>query len=187
MLLKILQAGDPLLRRPAQPVSPDDVGRRDLQRLIDLMQATMRDAGGVGLAAPQTGESLRIAVVEVLPEYLTGRGYSEREIAEREMQPLPFQVLVNPRLTVMDATRDTFFEGCLSVTGFAGAVPRALGVRVSALDRHGEPIEITARGWHARILQHETDHLDGRLYVDIMDPLTFSSRENHDRYWRPKP
>jgi peptide deformylase len=186
MLLKILDAGDPLLRRLADPVPPDDVSKPDVQRLIELMRATMRDAGGVGLAAPQIGETLQIALVEVLPEYLTERGYSERELARREMRAVPLQVLINPRLVVTDAARATFFEGCLSGSGFAAQVPRARAVRVSALDHTGAPVEISAQGWHARILQHETDHLEGRLYVDRMDSLTFTSRENHDRYWRPR-
>lgn len=182
--LKIVQVGHPVLRRAAQSLAPEDIAGDAIQRLIALMRDTMRDATGVGLAAPQIGTSLRIAVVEVLPEYLTRRGYSERELAERDMRPLPFQVLVNPELSVVDETPVTFFEGCLSVTGFAAQVPRARAVRVTALDHAARPVEIQAAGWHARILQHELDHLVGRLYVDRMDPLTFTTSENHERHWR---
>jgi len=144
----------------------------------------MREAPGVGLAAPQIGQSLRIAVIEVRAEQLANRGYTEQELAEREMEPIPFYVLINPRLTVVDAAPVTFFEGCLSVAGFAAQVARAHTVHVAALDHRGAPFELTARGWHARILQHECDHLDGRLYIDVMDSRTFTTIENHEHSGR---
>ena len=178
MILKIVQAGDPVLRKVAEAVQPEDIGSDRIQQLIGLMRDTMRDAPGVGLAAPQVGVSLALAVIEVLPEYLTRRGLSAAELADREMATVPFHVLVNPHLTVVDPTPAVFFEGCLSVRGFVARVPRARAVRVSALDHCGAPVEITARGWYARILQHEIDHLAGTLYIDAMDTRSFTTVEN---------
>jgi peptide deformylase len=180
MLLKIHQVGSPVLRAPARALAPDDVRTRDIQDLIAAMWATMRDAPGVGLAAPQVGESLRLAVIEVREEYV--RRLPAEEVAARGMTPVPFQVLVNPELTVDDAATERFFEGCLSLAGYGASVPRARGVRVTALDARGEPIEIRARAWYARILQHEIDHLAGTLYIDRMDSRSFASRENYERY-----
>lgn len=180
VILKIVQAGDPVLRRPAELVRPEEIGSERIQGLIALMRDTMRDAPGVGLAAPQVGVSVSLAVVEVLPEYLTRRGLTAAELAEREMQAVPFHVLVNPRLTVVDPTPAVFFEGCLSVRGFVARVPRARAVRVSALDHRGAPVDLTARGWYARILQHEIDHLGGTLYIDAMDSRSFTSLEHED-------
>ncbi|HUL49628.1 MAG TPA: peptide deformylase [Gemmatimonadales bacterium] len=180
MILKIVQAGDPVLRRVAEAVRPEDIAGENIQQLIALMRETMRDAPGVGLAAPQVGVSLALAVIEVLPEYLTRRGLSSAELAEREMEAVPFHVLVNPRLTVVDAAAAVCVEGCLSVRGYAARVPRARAVRVSALDHRGAPVEISARGWHARILQHEIDHLEGKLYIDVMETRSFTTIENQE-------
>jgi peptide deformylase len=94
-----------------------------------------------------------------------------------------FHVLINPRLVVEDPAPAEFHEGCLSVAGFAALVPRARGVRVEALDEQGRPVTVSARGWYARILQHELDHLDGTLYVDRMESRSFTTAENHRRHW----
>ena len=185
--IKIVQAGDPVLRRVAAPLTRQEIGTARIQELIATMRDTMREAPGVGLAAPQIGESLQIAVVEVRAEQLARRGYTARELAEREMEPVAFHVLINPKLTVVDSTPRNFFEGCLSVSGYAAQVARAHAVRVSALDHDGAPVVILARGWHARILQHECDHLKGTLYVDRMDSRTFTTGENHERFSRPDP
>ena len=140
--------------------------------LIEAMRETMRDAPGVGLAAPQIGQPLSLAVIEDRAEYqerLEGRACGARARAR------PFHVIANPRLTVIDATPGAFIEGCLSVPGYAAVTARARAVRVEALDHRGEPIVIEAKGWYARILQHEIDHLEGTLYVDRMDSRTFVS------------
>lgn len=172
MLLKIVQVGEPVLRAPARPLAREEIRSPSFQALIELMRETMRDAPGVGLAAPQIGEGLRLFVVE-----------DSREDARTQRQIVPFQVFVNPKLTVIDSTPAEFFEGCLSLTGFSAVVPRALGVRVEALDHHGDPVSVEARGWFARILQHETDHLDGTLYIDRMRSRTFMSQANYARHW----
>lgn len=185
MLLKIVQAGEPVLRRRARELTPDEVRSPELQRLITLMRDTMRDAPGVGLAAPQVGVDVRLVVVEDAPELQAG--LTPEELAARERAPVAFHVLANPRLTVVDPTPVEFFEGCLSVSGFAALVPRARAVRVDALDAEGRPVSLTARGWYARILQHEVDHLDGVLYLDRMHARSFTTQENQRRHWRRTP
>ncbi|HEY0706079.1 MAG TPA: peptide deformylase [Polyangia bacterium] len=171
-ILPIVQAGHPVLRQQAASVAPGDLRRREFVELIEAMRETMRSAPGVGLAAPQIGESLAIAVIEDRADYQAR--LTREELEARERQPVPFHVIANPRLTVIDPGPVAFTEGCLSVTGYAAVTARAAAVRVDALDHRGEPIVIEARGWYARILQHEIDHLNGTLYVDRMDTRTFT-------------
>jgi peptide deformylase len=180
--LPIVQAGDPVLRRPTRPLTPEEIRGEAIQRLVAFMRDTMRSAPGVGLAAPQIGESLRIAVIEDREEYV--RTADAAWLAERERTPVPFHVIVNPELTVVEADPAAFFEGCLSVEGYTAIVPRARAVRVSCLDELARPRTIEARGWYARILQHEIDHLDGMLYVDRMHTRTFMTTANHARLWK---
>jgi peptide deformylase len=181
LVLKIVQAGEPVLRQRARELTAEEIGSPEVQQLIQFMRDTMRDAPGVGLAAPQVGVGVRLVVVEDRAEYQ--RGLAPEELASRERQPVDFHVLINPRLVVEDATPMEFHEGCLSVSGFTALVARARGVRVEALDEHGQPVTVSARGWYARILQHELDHLDGTLYLDRMEPRSFSTLENHRRHW----
>ena len=133
---------------------PRKFGLREVQQLIELMRETMHNAPGVGLAAPQIGLPLQLAVIQD-----TGGSPAT------ERTPVDFHVIANPRLTLGDGMVE-FFEGCLSVEGFQAVVPRARSVRVEALDHRGEPVVIDAAGWYARILQHEIDHLNGKLYID---------------------
>jgi peptide deformylase len=170
MHLKIVQAGDPVLREPARALTPAEIASAEIQQLIELMRETMRDAPGVGLAAPQIGVPLQLAVIEDV---------AELEATERT--PVPFHVIASPQLTLGDETVE-FFEGCLSVEGFQAVVARARAVEVEALDHHGTPVKIAARGWYARILQHEIDHLNGTLYIDRMRSRTFSTARNAARY-----
>jgi peptide deformylase len=169
VLLKIVQTGDPVLREPARPVTAAELKTAELQQLIELMRETMRDAPGVGLAAPQVGVPLQLAVIEDV---------GESEVQERK--PVPFHVIASPRLTLGEELVE-HYEGCLSVEGFQAVVPRARTVTVDALDHAGEPITIKAAGWYARILQHEIDHLNGTLYIDRMKTRTFSSARNMAR------
>jgi peptide deformylase len=173
MLLKIVQAGHPVLRERARELSPEELRSAETQQLIALMRDTMRDAPGVGLAAPQVGVGLRLAVIEDAPEYLTNVSAEVRD--EREREGVPFHVIVNPTLHLVPGDDVTFTEGCLSVRGYVARVARARRVRVECLDEHGAPRVIEARGWYARILQHEIDHLDGTLYVDRMDTRSFAN------------
>ena len=181
MVLKIVQTGEPVLRQRARELTPQEVCTPGLQQLIALMRDTMRDAPGVGLAAPQVGVDLQLVVIEDRAEYQAG--LTPGELAAREREPVPFHVLVNPRLTVEDPTPVEFFEGCLSANGYAALVSRARGVRVEALDAQGQPFSRSARGWYARILQHEVDHLQGTLYLDRMEPRSFTTLENQRRHW----
>ena len=148
------------------------------------MRETMRDAPGVGLAAPQIGESIRLVVIEDRPEYHVG--ITPERLAERERAPVPFHVIANPRLELGPEIVE-FYEGCLSVEGFQALVPRSRSVRVHALDHKGEPVVIDASGWYARILQHEIDHLGGTLYIDRMRSRTFSTARNFARHWAGVP
>lgn len=182
--LKIVQAGEPVLREQARELSVSEIRSRAIQELIEHMRDTMRDAPGVGLAAPQIGEPLQLAVIEDREEYL--RGTDPGWLAERERSPVPFHVIINPRLTVVDAEPAEFFEGCLSVAGFTALVPRARAVRVECRNELADRVVIDAHGWYARILQHEIDHLHGRLYVDRMEPRSFMTTVNHARHWRQR-
>ena len=170
MNLKIVQTGEPVLREAARPLTAAEIASPEIQQLIELMRETMRDAPGVGLAAPQIGLPLQLAVIEDVAE-----------VEATERAPVPFHVIANPRLTLGTEMVD-FFEGCLSVEGFQAVVPRARTVQVEALDHRGEPVSIDARGWYARILQHEIDHLGGTLYIDRMRSRTFSTARNASRY-----
>lgn len=155
-LRKIAKMGHPVLLEPARPVT--DIGDPEVQRLIDDMVETLADAGGIGLAAPQVYAPLRL----VLALQIEDR--SERGTAE----PL---VLVNPELVSLTEELELAFEGCLSIPGLRGRVPRHRRVGYRALDRRGRPVAGEATGLFARVLQHEVDHLDGILYPMRMSDL----------------
>jgi peptide deformylase len=180
VLLKIRNAGDPVLRQAARLLSSEDIHSRAIQDLIGYMRATLRDAPGVGLAAPQIGESVQLAVIEDRTEYQ--KELTEAELKERQRVPVDFHVIINPQIELLTPPEISFFEGCLSVPGFMAAVSRSLAVRVTCLDEHAKPTVIEAKGWYARILQHEIDHLNGWLYVDCMQSQTFSTLENYRRH-----
>ena len=185
MTVDIRQVGEPVLRQRARALTVEEIRSDPIQRLIEHMRDTMRQAPGVGLAAPQIGQSLRLAVIEDREEYL--QGVAPATLQERERAVVPFHVIINPRLTILQAAPAVFFEGCLSLDGFAALVPRALAVRVDALNEGGEPVVIRARGWYARILQHEIDHLNGTLYIDRMLSRSFMSTDNLTKHWANKP
>jgi len=183
--LKIVQAGDPVLREAAQPLTAGEIVKDEVQRLIRDMQETMRDAPGVGLAAPQVGLPLQLAVIEDQEEIL--KNLPAQELALKGRRPVPFHLLINPKIVRAGEDKVEFHEGCLSLTGFSAIVPRAHTVRVEYLDERGEPRSVDADGWYARILQHEIDHLHGTLYIDRMHSRTFTSLDNWNRYWKGKP
>ena len=185
MKLKLVQAGDPVLRQASRPVSADEINSASMQQLIELMRETMRDAPGVGLAAPQVGESLQLAVIEDRVEYM--RDLSAGQLAERQRSPIEFHVLFNPTVSIVGDQSAEFFEGCLSITGYAALVRRSARIRVDYLNEHAEPVTIEAQGWYARILQHEIDHLNGTLYVDRMETRSFTTTENLNRIWKNHP
>lgn len=181
----IVQAGNPILRQRALSLTVEQIRGREIQKLIESMRACMHGAPGVGLAAPQVGLALQLAVIEDREEY--HKDVSEALLQERERRPVPFHVIVNPVLEEVGDEKAEFFEGCLSLSGFSALVPRARAVRVSCLDERGEPKVIEASGWYARILQHEVDHLDGTLYVDRMRARSFTTMENLAEFWKGKP
>ena len=184
MKLKIVQVGEPVLRQQGRELDAAEIRSREIQELIEWMRETMHDAPGVGLAAPQIGLPLQLAVIEDKPEYL--RDIALETLKERERKPVAFHAIINPKITLIENETVAFFEGCLSLPGFTGLVSRARRVKVECLDHSGKPKMIEASGWYARILQHEIDHLQGTVYVDRMMPRTFMSLDNFNRYWKEK-
>ena len=180
MRLKIIQVGEPVLRETARELAPEEIRSPGIQELIEWMRETMYDAPGVGLAAPQVGMSLQMAVIEDKPEY-TEKAPPDI-LKERERSPVPFHVIINPKITLHEGQPVTFYEGCLSLAGFTAKVSRARRVTVECLDHNGKPRTIKASGWYARILQHEIDHLQGSVYIDRMDTRTLVTAENFNRY-----
>lgn len=149
-LRKIVTVPEPVLRKKARKVT--EFGS-DLQMLIDDMVETMRQAPGVGLAAPQIDVPLRVIVVEYGDE-------------DDENVPLRLYTIINPEISRVDAETEIGTEGCLSIPGYVGDVERPITVTVKGQNRHGQPIKIKAEGWLARIFQHEIDHLEGILFID---------------------
>ena len=182
--LKIVQAGDPVLRQQARCLTREDILSDGIQDVIEWMRETMRDAPGVGLAAPQVGVPIQLAVIEDRAELL--KGVAPEKLAERGRRAIPFHVIINPVLS-LGSDPVTFFEGCLSVAGLTALVPRALNAEVRCLNHAGEEVSLRADGWYARILQHEIDHLNGRLYVDRMITRSLMTIDNHARYWNDLP
>lgn len=182
MALEIVQTGDPVLRKIARTMSVEEIRSPETQELIRQMCDTMRAAPGVGLAAPQIGLSIQLAVIEDRPDYM--KGSSPEQLAEYQRSPVDFHVIVNPKLTLVGDETVDFFEGCLSVEGFAAVVSRSVRVHVECLNERAEPITIEAEGWYARILQHEIDHLNGKLYIDRMQTRSFTTMENAEHHWQ---
>lgn len=172
---KIAQIGHPVLRQRSREVTPEELGSEAVQRFIDDLVETMRDANGAGLAAPQVYEPLRICALEV------------KDNPRYPYKPnIPLTVLVNPVLT--PTSEETFdnYEGCLSVPDLRGVVPRHAEIRVQALDRDGQTLDFVARGITAGTYQHECDHLDGKLFVDrVVDRNTLTTWKEFARHHEP--
>jgi peptide deformylase len=172
-ILKVARLGHPVLRRVAEPVSHQELSRPETQRLIDDMIETMHEYVGVGLAAPQVHVSRQIAVLEC-----------EAHPRYPDMVGIPLMVIVNPVLTPVSDETVADWEGCLSIPDFRGATPRYSGVRLEAYGRQGERIDLVAKDFFARVLQHETDHLNGKVYLDRMGDLTtLAHLQEWSRYW----
>ena len=181
MLLPIVQVGEPVLRQKARALRHNEVRSKEVRELIAAMKETMHAAPGVGLAAPQIGRNLQLAVIEDRPDYT--KDWTPEQLVAREREVIPFHVIINPKLTLIGEQRVEFFEGCLSLANLMAIVPRARKVRVECLNEKGEHRVIEASGWYARILQHEIDHLHGTVYVDRMYPRTLMTVENYKRLW----
>jgi len=155
-LREIIRMGHPTLRQVARPLEMAELRSERVLRLIEDMVDTLHQVGGIGLAAPQVNESLRLAIVDI-PGGASRYG---------EIPAMPLTVFVNPEIEVLEGETAGYWEGCLSVPGLRGYVERPQRVRVRALDAHGKRIELELHGFLATVFQHEFDHLDGRLYVD---------------------
>jgi peptide deformylase len=182
--LPILQTGEPVLRKAARLLRPNEIRSREIRDLIEEMKQTMYAAPGVGLAAPQIGRSIQLAVIEDREQYM--KDWTAEQLAERERKPVPFHVIINPRLTLIGDKQVEFFEGCLSVQSMMALVARSRRVTVECLDENAKPKTIEAAGWYARILQHEIDHLLGTLYLDHMVSRTLMTLENYKKFWLGK-
>jgi len=177
-ILKVARMGHPVLRTKARPVPPGEIKSAAVQRLIDDLFETMQEYSGIGLAAPQVHESLRVFVAGVHEGDATKPMHDDED--------MPFVALVNPEITVVGEDRLEGWEGCLSIPDIRGRVPRAANIVVRAFDRSGRRIEITASGLPARVIQHETDHLDGILFFDRMPSLvSLTFMEEYQRFWSP--
>jgi peptide deformylase len=185
MKIEIVQAGNPVLRQRARQLSVEEIRSREIQKLIEAMRACMHEAPGVGLAAPQIGLPIQLAVIEDREEY--HKDVSEALLAERERRPVSFHAIINPTIELIGVEKAEFFEGCLSVAGFSALVSRSRAVRVTCLDEWGVAQTIEATGWYARILQHEIDHLNGTLYIDRMRTRSYTTMENLVEFWKGKP
>lgn len=172
-ILKIAKMGHPVLRMTAKPVA--DPTATDIRRLAQDMLDTMEDAEGTGLAAPQVHVPLRMVIF-----YVKGDRLALED--EESSDDVPLTVLINPEIEVLSDSRSTGVEGCLSVPGLMGEVTRPDHIRYRGLDLNGQLIEREAKGFHARVVQHECDHLDGVLYPQRMDDLStliFTSEAKH--------
>jgi peptide deformylase len=180
----VVQTGDPVLRVRAKEVEPERITTPEMQALVKSMIETMRTAPGVGLAAPQVGVPLRLIVLEDSQKLASNLSDEEREARGRV--PFPTRTIFNPVLTTIGDERVTFFEGCLSVHGFVALVERAVEVEVTGLDETAQAVRWRVRGWPARILQHEVDHINGGLYIDRMISRTFATAEHAGHFYARK-
>jgi peptide deformylase len=172
-ILKVARLGHPVLRTPAAPIPLDEIRGTNTQRLIDDMIETMREYNGAGLAANQVHVLKQVCVIEVLgnPRY-------------PEAPEIPLTVLINPVVTALGEEQEDGWEGCLSVPDMRGMVPRHTAVRLEARGRDGERIELVAKEFFARVIQHETDHLRGLVYLDRMRDLsTLTHLAEWSKYW----
>jgi len=172
-ILKVARLGHPILREVARPVPPERIRSAEIQRFIDDMVETMHEYDGAGLAAPQVHTLLQIAVIEVAgnPRY-------------PDAPDIPLTVVINPVVTPLTEEMEDGWEGCLSVPDMRGMVPRYTAVRLQCHDRDGQHVDLVAKEFFARVVQHETDHLHGVVYVDRMRDLsTLSYIAEWKRHW----
>jgi peptide deformylase len=179
-ILKVARMGHPVLRKPARAMDQGEIKSTRIQQLIDDMFETMTEYQGVGLAAPQVHENVRLFVAGFAPDP------DDDEELQRERVPL--MVVINPEISVVGSDVVEDWEGCLSIPDLRGRVPRARQIVVRAFDRRAKRFELQAAGFTARVIQHETDHLDGVLFLDRMNgfqSLTFL--DEFGRYWSGQP
>jgi len=173
-ILKVTRLGHPVIRTPSEAIPKESITSASMQRFIDDMIETMREYDGVGLAAPQVHVAKQVALIEVdANRRYPGEG------------PIPLTVLINPRILTMSKKQLEDWEGCLSIDELRGRVPRAESLDVEAYNRKGEKIKFHAQGFFARIIQHECDHLAGKVFLDRMPNLsTLTHLREFVRYWQ---
>jgi peptide deformylase len=177
-ILKVARMGHPVLRARASALSPSDIRSPEIQRLIDDMFETMHEYQGVGLAAPQVHESVRLFVAGF------PAGSDDDEDEDDDGRSVPQLALINPEIKIVGDVLADDWEGCLSIPDIRGRVPRAKQILVQAYDRNGKRVELRAGGFTARVIQHETDHLDGILFFDRMKSFeTLTFLDEFGRYW----
>jgi peptide deformylase len=170
----VMTIGNPVLRKVARDLTPEEVISDETRRLVEDMIDTMRHEEGIGIAAPQIGESLQVAVIEIQVD-------SDRY---PDMKPFDLSVFVNPRITVLDEQEQGYWEGCLSVPNLRGLVLRPRQVRVDYYDLGGQKRAVVAGGFLATVFQHELDHLQGVLFVDrVRDTTKLATIEDYAKYW----
>ncbi len=172
-ILKVARLGHPILRQVAEPIPPSEIRSPEVQRFIDDMVETMREYDGAGLAANQVHTLRQVAVIEVLanPRYA-------------DAPPVPLTVLINPVVTPLGEETEDGWEGCLSVPDLRGMVPRHQAVRLECYDREAQKVSLIAKDFFARVIQHESDHLNGIVYLDRMRDLsTLSHIAEWNKHW----
>jgi len=173
---RIIRMGHPLLREVARPLTDDEIGSADIEKLIADMVDTLHDYGGIGLAAPQIGESVRLAIIEI-PGGATRYG---------ELAPMSLGVFINPTIEVIDPAESGYWEGCLSVPGLRGFVERPQHIKVSYTSEKVEAHALELEGFSATVFQHEFDHVDGKLYLDrITDTRMLAFEKEYERHLLP--
>ena len=179
-ILKVARMGHPVLRAKARPLEAAEIRSGEVQQLIDDMFETMAEYQGVGLAAPQIHESVRLFVAGIPARAAA----DEDEDEDDDRDEMPLIALINPEITPVGREVSEDWEGCLSIPEIRGRVPRARQIVAKGYDRNGKRVEIKASGFSARVLQHETDHLDGVLFFDRMKSFeTLTYLEEFGRYW----
>ena len=177
-LLKIARLGHPAIRTGGKILSSQEWGSPDFQTFLDDLVETMRDADGVGIAAPQVHILKQVVAIEVDPQNPRYPGYPK----------IPLMILLNPTIVSHSNEIEEDWEGCLSVPDLRGRVPRWTSLQIQGLDRHGNPVEFTAEGFFARVIQHELDHLNGKVFLDRLPDLsTLTYLREYQQFWIKNP
>jgi peptide deformylase len=184
---KVARMGHPVLRKVARELTKKEILSVETKLLVNDLIESMEEYGGIGIAAPQVHESLSIAIIDYQDDHPRYKNQTKKDAEEKE--PLPLTVVINPKITVLDETEQSYWEGCLSVPEIRGLVKRPRKVRIDFLDLDAKPQSITAEGFLATVFQHELDHLFGTLFVDRIEygpgtsPIAFT--EEYAKYLTP--
>jgi peptide deformylase len=186
---KVARMGHPVLRKVARELTKKEILSVETKLLINDLIESMEEYGGIGIAAPQVHESLALAIIDYQDDHPRYKNQTKKDLDAEEKEPLPLTVVINPKITVLDETKQSYWEGCLSVPEIRGLVKRPRKVRIDFLDLNAKPQSITAEGFLATVFQHELDHLFGTLFVDRIEygpgtsPIAFT--EEYAKYLTP--